>query len=254
MHVTDTTIVVNTKERGNNCWEGTVVLDGNADVTMTGNDNSSVLTVGQGPNETASVTLRDNASLKCLQKNIDEPYEYIADGISLFYTSLSLEDNSYLKAEGKYSTNEYGSGSAIVANEYSTVTVVDQAEMNLRAHGIALSTWGSVILNGGTTKVESYGSNASNAIYAGVDLKVNGGTLNAATTAGYPAIYTDGEILIQNNAEVTAKGGYDTIYGLSGVTIQDSTVTSTSTDGATAIAGGGILILGQEMSLLKEVS
>ena len=201
---------------------------------MTGNDTNPVLKVGQGPNETASVTLRDNASLKCLQENMDTPYENIVDGIQLNDSSLSLEDNSYLEAEGKSSTNAYGSGSAIISNV--DVTVADQAEMELRAYGVALSsTLGNVILNGGTTKVESYGSNA---IYAGGDLEVNGGTLNAATTAWYPAIYTDGEILIQNHAEVTAEGGNDAIWGVSGVTIEDSTVTSTSTMSDTAIAGG----------------
>lgn len=234
LHITDTTIVVETKASGSNSWEGAVVLDGNANVTMTGNDTNPVLKVGQGPNETASVTLRDNASLKCLQENMDTPYENIVDGIQLNDSSLSLEDNSYLEAEGKSSTNAYGSGSAIISNV--DVTVADQAEMELRAYGVALSsTWGNVILNGGTTKVESYGSNA---IYAGGDLEVNGGTLNAATTAWYPAIYTDGEILIQNHAEVTAEGGNDAIWGVSGVTIEDSTVTSTSTMSDTAIAGG----------------
>lgn len=234
LHITDTTIVVETKASGSNSWEGAVVLDGNANVTMTGNDINPVLKVGQGPNETASVTLRDNASLKCLQENMDTPYENIVDGIQLNDSSLSLEDNSYLEAEGKSSTNAYGSGSAIISNV--DVTVADQAEMELRAYGVALSSiWGNVILNGGTTKVESYGSNA---IYAGGDLEVNGGTLNAATTAWYPAIYTDGEILIQNHAEVTAEGGNDAIWGVSGVTIEDSTVTSTSTMSDTAIAGG----------------
>jgi len=234
LHITDTTIVVETKASGSNSWEGAVVLDGNANVTMTGNDTNPVLKVGQGPNETASVTLRDNASLKCLQENMDTPYENIVDGIQLNDSSLSLEDNSYLEAEGKSSTNAYGSGSAIISNV--DVTVADQAEMELRAYGVALSsTLGNVILNGGTTKVESYGSNA---IYAGGDLEVNGGTLNAATAAWYPAIYTDGEILIQNHAEVTAEGGNDAIWGVSGVTIEDSTVTSTSTMSDTAIAGG----------------
>lgn len=233
LHITDTTIVVETKASGSNSWEGAVVLDGNANVTMTGNDINPVLKVGQGPNETASVTLRDNASLKCLQENMDTPYENIVDGIQLNDSSLSLEDNSYLEAEGKSSTNAYGSGSAIISNV--DVTVADQAEMELRAYGVALSTWGSVILNGGTTKVESYGSNA---IYAGGDLEVDGGTLNAATTAWYPAIYTDGEILIQNHAEVTAEGGNDAIWGVAGVTIEDSTVTSTSTMSDTAIYSG----------------
>lgn len=211
LHITDTTIVVETKASGSNSWEGAVVLDGNANVTMTGNDTNPVLKVGQGPNETASVTLRDNASLKCLQENMDTPYENIVDGIQLNDSSLSLEDNSYLEVEGKSSTNAYGSGSAIISNV--DVTVADQAEMELRAYGVALSsTWGNVILNGGT--------------------------LNAATTAWYPAIYTDGEILIQNHAEVTAEGGNDAIWGVSGVTIEDSTVTSTSTMSDTAIAGG----------------
>ena len=234
LHITDTTIVVETKASGSNSWEGAVVLDGNANVTMTGNDINPVLKVGQGPNETASVTLRDNASLKCLQENMDTPYENIVDGIQLNDSSLSLEDNSYLEAEGKSSTNAYGSGSAIISNV--DVTVADQAEMELRAYGVALSsTWGNVILNGGTTKVESYGSNA---IYAGGDLEVDGGTLNATTTAWYPAIYTDGEILIQNHAEVTAEGGNDAIWGVAGVTIEDSTVTSTSTMSDTAIYSG----------------
>lgn len=234
LHITDTTIVVETKASGSNSWEGAVVLDGNANVTMTGNDINPVLKVGQGPNETASVTLRDNASLKCLQENMDTPYENIVDGIQLNDSSLSLEDNSYLEAEGKSSTNAYGSGSAIISNV--DVTVADQAEMELRAYGVALSsTWGNVILNGGTTKVESYGSNA---IYAGGDLEVDGGILNAATTAWYPAIYTDGEILIQNHAEVTAEGGNNAIWGVSGVTIEDSTVTSTSTMSDTAIYSG----------------
>lgn len=103
------------------------------------------------------------------------------------------------------------------------------------SNNLPISVSGDIYLTNTDVTANSDGGNA---IYANGDLNVDGGTLNTTTTAWYPAIYTDGEILIQNNAEVTAEGGNDTIYGVSGVTIQDSTVTSTSTKSLTAIAGG----------------
>lgn len=86
-------------------------------------------------------------------------------------------------------------------------------------------------------------SSGGNAIYACGDLKVDSGTLNATTTAWYPAIYTDGKILMQNNAEVTAEGGNDTIRGVSGVTISDSTVNATTLISNTAIFSDANVII-----------
>lgn len=86
-------------------------------------------------------------------------------------------------------------------------------------------------------------SGGGNAIYARGDLEVDSGTLNATTTAWYPAIYTDGEILIQNHAEGTAEGGNDTIWGVSGVTISDSTVNATTLINNTAIFSDANVII-----------
>lgn len=67
LYIEDTTINVNLPSTKSGQWEGNCKLAGSAKVTYTGCGNYSVLKFGQGNGITHSLTLKDNASLYCVQ-------------------------------------------------------------------------------------------------------------------------------------------------------------------------------------------
>ena len=89
-------VLVNNMENSSSSWEGTITLDGQADVTITGNDTYAPLQIGQDRSQQAVVTLEDSASLKCLQTNMDEANEYTVSGFSL------ASGNGSLLLKGKF--------------------------------------------------------------------------------------------------------------------------------------------------------
>ena len=200
LHITDTTVIVTTPaSAGDSCeWNGPCVLDGNANVTYIGGGRYPALKVGVKVNDpTHSVTLKDNAKLYCLQDDMDAPSTAYVDGLSIFGGApLLLQDNSYLETEGKA-----GEGYAITSD--GDITVGGNAEIKATGYGVAISTWGSVEISGGTVTADSKGNNG---------------------------IYADGTLTISNGATVKASGYWPALFGNGKVSISDSQVEATSSN------------------------
>ena len=232
------------------------------EMTITG--EGTLTLIGKGHNITASNVINiENTTLICTstisgkfnidvqgklnikQSNVSLTSEggYGINGNQGTSVDIHVEDSTLDINGGYIGIYTYGD----IQFENSDITITDTTDSSI-------NTTKNLMITGGKSEITSsnlpicvsadiYLANAdvtvnadgNNTIYARGDLEVDGGILNATTTAWYPAIYTDGEILIQNHAEVTAEGGNDAIWGVAGVTIEDSTVTSTSTMSDTAI-------------------
>ena len=240
LHITDTKLVVK-NEGGGSSWEGTITLDGSADVTITGNDKYVPLSIGGGDSsQQAVVTLEDHASLKCLQKNMNTAYEYIVDGLSMSSgkVSLLLKDNSYLEVEGKKSSSLYGQGYGIVADGCN-ITIQDEATLKSTAYGAGV--WcENLKITGGNIDIISYNSVA---IETNADCEISGGTLNLEAQSSNPIYTAGGNITIAGTAEIKAEGYYP-IMG-SNIRISDSAVVNAVSTGDCGIyATEGITITG----------
>lgn len=74
---------------------------------------------------------------------------------------------------------------------------------------------------------EVYADSVSgNALYVDNQLIVNDSIVNATAPGDYPAIYTYGDIAIQNGSDVTGSGNFRGIFTDSSITVNDSTVTA----------------------------
>ncbi len=184
-------------------WNGPCVLSGNASVKYIGGGKYAALKVGVKTNDTThSLTLKDNAKLYCLQKNAAEPADCAVDGLDIFgdTTKLILQDNSYLEAEGKASTDSDWVGCAIASD--ADIEVKDQATLKARAYGAAVSTWGNMTVSGGNVEVGSENGNG---------------------------IYTEKTLTVSDGARVKATGYYPVLFGNAGVSITDSSVEAAAT-------------------------
>lgn len=248
LRITDTTVVVNPPTEGkssSNVWEGTCVLDGSADVTLVSNSNESSLKVGQGKGP-HSVSLRGSAKLQCLQSEMDNPASSEVSGLELFgTTSLTLEDSSYLKAQGRNSTGEY-LGAAIMS--YGDITVKGNAVVDTAAYGDVICTNGAFVMDGG--KVLSNSKSGAGIWSGSIDIKNatvqctsdNGvgmgssGTIritdsNVVTESkNSNGIYSAQSEVSVCNSEIKAKGKYPAIYGKTGLTVSGSTIDAEGTD------------------------
>lgn len=97
LYIEDTTINVNLPSTKSGQWEGNCKLAGSAKVTYTGCGNYSVLKFGQGNGITHSLTLKDNASLYCVQDDASVASPYPVSGLECFQgATITLQDNAYL--------------------------------------------------------------------------------------------------------------------------------------------------------------
>lgn len=230
VNIVDTTLIIQ-NAAGLSCnWEGDIVLGGNADVTITGNGTHSVLNVGQS--NAASMVLQDNASLKCLQDNIDTPASYRVSGLCMFKnSSLLLKDGSYLETKGKNSsTGDKGYG----LNSNGNVTVQDNATLKTTGYDYALIA-GNMVMNGGTVIADS---KESLGIYASGTISISNGA-NVTASGNSPAIQSGNGITISRstvNAESTIASA---IYSLADVTITDSIVEAKGADALMGIRSDG---------------
>lgn len=214
LKITDTTIKVQRPpdSKDSSEWNGPCVLSGNANVTYIGDGKYAALKVGvKNGDNTHSLTLEGNAKLYCLQNDAATPTKSFVSGLELFEsTTLLLKDNSYLEAEGKASSGE-SAGCAIVSQ--NEIKVTGNAVIKATAYGVAVSTWGNVIADGGKIIADSKNSNG---------------------------IYADGKINISNNAEIEAKGYYPALFGSKGVTINGSTVKAEATNDVAIFSRGNV--------------
>ena len=203
LYIEDTTINVNLPSTKSGQWEGNCKLAGSAKLTYTGCGNYSVLKFGQGNGITHSLTLKDNASLYCVQDDASVASPYPVSGLECFQgATITLQDNAYLEAEGRATSGDH-SGCGVLAD--GDILVQDNATLKATAYAEAISTWGRFTVNGGKLIVKSENSNG---------------------------VYSDATIDISNNATVEATGYYPALFGNTGVTIANSTVKAVGTDDA----------------------
>ncbi len=228
LHITDATIVVNTStSAGDSCeWNGPCVLDGSASVKFISNNNYAALKVGvKSGDDTHSLTLKDNAKLYCLQADASNPADYSVSGLELYgSTVLHLQDSSYLEAEGRDTTGSYP-GYGIVSQK--DIIVEGSAKIKATGYDAAISTGGSVKVNGGTVEVKS---EYSNGIYADASVEITNGA-NVTAAGSWPAIFGSGSVLISNST-VDATATRDiAIFSRGDVTIENSRIKANAADG-----------------------
>ncbi len=200
LRITDTTIQVQCQKNRSCEWNGECVLSGTANVTYTGGGVYAPLQVGVKSGVSHSLKLQDNAKLYCLQDDPKTPASASVSGLELFgTTTLLMEGNSYLEAEGKNSSSEY--------------------------FGCGLVTYADTILKGNATiKASAYDV----AVCVGGSLTVEGGKITASSVYSN-GIYSGSQISISNGAEIEASGYYPGLMSNSDLNISDSKITATST-------------------------
>lgn len=188
MYIEDTTINVNLPSTKCGQWEGNCKLAGSAKVTYTGCGDYSVLKLGQGNGITHSLTLKDNASLYCVQDDASVASPYSVSGLECFQgATITLQDNATLKAT---------------------------------AYAEAISTWGRFTVNGGKLIVKSENSNG---VYsdAAIDIS-NNATVEA--TGYYPALFGNTGVTIANST-IKAVGTNDVaIFSWNTITLNNSII------------------------------
>lgn len=188
LYIEDTTINVNLPSTKSGQWEGNCKLAGSAKVTYTGCGNYSVLKFGQGNGITHSLTLKDNASLYCVQDDASVASPYPVSGLECFQgATITLQDNAILKAT---------------------------------AYAEAISTWGRFTVNGGKLIVKSENSNG---VYSDATIDIsNNATVEA--TGYYPALFGNTGVTIANST-VKAVGTDDAaIFSRNTITLNNSII------------------------------
>lgn len=233
LSITDTTVIMN--PTSSVYWDGIITLGGNAKVTVNGNGTYSPILMGQQVE--SALTLNDNAKLYVLQDDMDEKSNYVVDGLSAFGgSSITLNDNSYLEAEGKNYTGDISySGSAIMASAYDfsvgaylmgPICINDKAVIKATSYGQAVFS-GKITMNGGVLDVES---KSCGAIYVDGGMDVTNGTVLLKGDPEYYILYnvsSDDAVAFKNSwveigsydkytsatGSVVFKGNAGTAYG-----------------------------------------
>ena len=188
LYIEDTTINVNLPSTKIGQWEGNCKLAGSAKVTYTSCGNYSALKLGQGNGITHSLTLKDNASLYCVQDDASVASPYPVSGLECFQgATITLQDNATLKAT---------------------------------AYAEAISTWGRFTVNGGKLIVKSENSNG---VYSDATIDIsNNATVEA--TGYYPALFGNTGVTIANST-VKAVGTDDAaIFSRNTITLNNSII------------------------------
>lgn len=268
LYIKDTTIKAEKTAGNPSEWNGTCVLDGDANVTYTSTTEYSALKLGQTDSFTHSLTMKGNSKLYCLQKDIEAPSAHYVSGLEAFKATIILQDNAYLEGQGRQGMNTengyYTGGNGILSG--GDIIVGGNATIKATAYGAAISTWGNVEMNGGriiANSTESNGIYAAGgisikngeveatgyypALYAGEDLTAENSTVKATST-GSAAIYSDRKAVTLTNSLIYAKGAdnYYVIYGNDGVHISGSWVEASDAEILDLRIGDSVLFDGKE--------
>ena len=234
--IKDATVNVNCRSNaGDSCeWNGVCVLEGDAKVKYISNSNFAALKMGvKSGDNTHSLTLKDNAKLYCLQ-GIKEPSSYCVDGLEIFSTDLTLDDNAYLEAEGR-DTTEKNLSSGIMSSgimSQGNITIKKNASIKVTSQGVAVSTWGNINIQGGNILAESI---RSNGIFSGGSITIDNAKVDAK---GYwPAIFSDGKLTI-SNSNIKGKSSNDVgVFSKNAITVNNSLVRASAATDQDGIRG-----------------
>lgn len=234
LHITDTKVVVNCPANRSGEWNGVCVLDGNADVTYTACGDYAPLQIGvKSGDDTHSVTMMDNAKLRCLHAEPETQSAYSVSGLEIYNgANLTMSGNSYLEVQGRPTTGKYaGYGLFSEAN----VSVTENAAIKATGYDVALCVGGNLEISGGNVEAKSENSNG---IYADGKLKISGGAkVNAS--GYYPALFGNGSVSIENSQVEATSTGDAGIYSRGNVSIQNSTVEVSEAENYYAVTANG---------------
>ena len=226
LYIKDT--IINVAENGNpSQWNGKCVLDGDTVINYNNEDSYASLQLGQIDNFKHSLTMKGNSRLYCLHSNADVVSGYAVDGLTTFNSSINLQDNAYLEAQGRAGNGKYV-GNALICND---ISVNGNATLKATAQGVAINIFNDVNINGG--KVIAYSKN-SNGIYAVGKIDIR--NANAEITGYYPAIFGNGNVLIENSLLKANSTGDVAVYSEEGdITLKNSLVDANGADGYSGI-------------------
>lgn len=163
-------------------WSGTVLLNGTANVSITGNDRVTPLQIGHGGKST--LTMANTAKLTVDHKTPDEASTSSVDGIDGFNgAEIKLMDNSRLDVTGKKCSGQYlGCGILLYWTDNTT--------------GGAIGSF--IMQDNATCNVTAYGDSG----LCAADVSIHGGNLNVSNTLG-SAVYGINQLSIRNATVVT---------------------------------------------------
>ena len=174
LYIEDTTINVNLPSTKSGQWEGNCKLAGSAKVTYTGCGNYSVLKFGQGNGITHSLTLKDNASLYCVQDDAILKATAYAEAISTW---------------GRFTVN---GGKLIVKSEnsngvYSDATIDISNNATVEATGYYPALFGNTGVTIANSTVKAVGTDDA-AIFSRNTITLNNSIIDAEAHFDYHGI------------------------------------------------------------------
>lgn len=199
------------------CW--TVKLRfAKAEVRYTSGNNYPALNLGQTNKITHSLTMKGDSKLYCLHTDASNPSDYAVDGLAAYGAPITLRDNAYLEAEGRDGTGKY-IGSAIVSD--GDITVKDNATIKATAYGDSICLGGDLAVIGGKIDTKSeYGAGVFS--YDGAINISDGATVDAE--GNNPALYGTAGVSIANSTVKATSTGRAAIYSDGNINIQDSVI------------------------------
>lgn len=218
LYIKDTKIIVNRMTGNASEWNGNCVLDGKAEVRYTSGNNYPALNLGQTNKITHSLTMKGDSKLYCLHTDASNPSDYAVDGLAAYGAPITLWDNAYLEAEGRDGTGKY-IGSAIVSD--GDITVKDNATIKATAYGDSICLGGDLAVIGGKIDTKSeYGAGVFS--YDGAINISDGATVDAE--GNNPALYGTAGVSIANSTVKATSTGRAAIYSDGNINIQDSVI------------------------------
>ena len=239
LSIKDATVNVNKTTNNPSQWNGVCVLDGQADVTYTTDTEYAALVLGQTSKFSHSLTMKGNSKLRCLHSNADEPSQYSVSGLEGFNgATITLQDNAYLEAQGRACSGEYA-GYGVVCS--SNIVVKDSATLKATAQDAAVWTFGKLEVSGGKIVAKSTGSNGAGATKA-ISIK----NAEAEISGFYPALYSDGNVSVEDSSLIATSTGRAAIYSENGmIALTNSMVDANGADGYYGIyASDGVNVSG----------
>lgn len=234
LYIKDTKIIVNRMTGNASEWNGNCVLDGKAEVRYTSGNNYPALNLGQTNKITHSLTMKGDSKLYCLHTDASNPSDYAVDGLAAYGAPITLRDNAYLEAEGRDGTGKY-IGSAIVSD--GDITVKDNATIKATAYGDSICLGGDLAVIGGKIDTKSeYGAGVFS--YDGAINISDGATVDAE--GNNPALYGTAGVSIANSTVKATSTGRAAIYSDGNINIQDSVIKAAGAEdyyGVSAVNG-----------------
>lgn len=216
-------------------WMGDATLSGDADVTIVSTGDHAALRVYSSAKNTTALTIKDNARLRCLHANPDEPCTDFVDGLQVERGKLTVEGNGCLEAEGRPLDDSQDEGGCGIFCS-GILEVKDNAHVVTNAQGWSVGTMGDIIISGSGALVEANGT-GEYGIYTEGSLSVSNGA-RVEANALRSAIFSEASIAV-DGASVVAKSELDEpIVATDSISIKNSYIDAGSGQGGRVFSLG----------------